>query len=934
MVGAPRDDGGGTNTGSAHVFLRFFTGAWAREDEIFSPSARPFAEFGGAVAIDGDRLVVGGHGHNQNGPSSGTATVYERNGSNWDQEFSVFGNAGDRFGASVDIHFSGHHRVLVGSPGGERVCEVAGLWPLGGTTVAVPDVAGNAFGTSVGLTSDALLVGAPLDDDSATDAGAAYAWRIDTTPWSFDSKTSGLDAARDDGFGDAVAVDGNVAVIAAPRDDDGAFDAGAVHVLERSGSAWVSTACLAQGRGLGRFGSAVSVHGDTIAIGAPHEDGQVVGAGAVYVYRRQGTAWVEEQRVVALDGQNGERFGYAVDVRGDDMIVGAPDYDGGAFTDRGRVVYFRRSANHWSAVGSFVPLSASGHSRFGSSVAVAPFDPTVQGVLFAVGEPGYGTVAAARQGRAHAVMYNQQSWHDSRLLVTGLPAHAAFGTSVDAFGDQIFVGSPGNGTSGSVFRFAKASGSWLLGQHITNADVTSGARFGHSIACDGLSLVVGAPLDDSDASGGGSVTLIRRSGLTWAYLGTMSTPALQADDELGSACAVSGGTLLVGAPGRNHDSGVAFAYDALAEPSSYCTGKTNSLGCVPFVASSGLASATSTSNFEVQAYDVLPNEPGFLLYGFRKSNLSFHGGKLCVKLPLRRLLPPKTPTNIGTLPCQGRVSRNFNPRIQSGNDPLLTVGQSMVAQWRLRDPADPAGFGDSLSDALQFTICPENDVMSEATCWTLIRGAAAGDGPDRAEFTRRYLPVVRDYLVARWRSRLAPDELEDAIQDVFVECLRADGVLERVSDSRTSGFRALLLGVVRNVARGMERTRLRRVDQPRSELDANRLCAREDSLSRVFDRAWARSMMVEAARLQAERARPQGERAQRRLELLELRFRDGLEIRKIAELWKEDTAFLHHEYALARREFAKALRTTIGFHHAGSPGECERECRELLSFFA
>ncbi len=142
------------------------------------------------------------------------------------------------------------------------------------------------------------------------------------------------------------------------------------------------------------------------------------------------------------------------------------------------------------------------------------------------------------------------------------------------------------------------------------------------------------------------------------------------------------------------------------QPEFYCTGKTNSLGCVPFLTTAGIPSATCTLPFPVTGRDMLPNEAGFLLYSFKKSNLNFHGGKLCVKAPVVRLLPPKGAGSSGTPPCSGRLNRNFNNRIQSGVDPQLTAGQLVHAQWRQRDPADPAGFGDSLTDGVRFTIQP------------------------------------------------------------------------------------------------------------------------------------------------------------------------------------------------------------------------------------
>ena len=94
-----------------------------------------------------------------------------------------------------------------------------------------------------------------------------------------------------------------------------------------------------------------------------------------------------------------------------------------------------------------------------------------------------------------------------------------------------------------------------------------------------------------------------------------------------------------------------------------------------------------------------------LLYGYSKSSLNYHGGKLCVKTPITRF-PGKAALDTGPLPCKGILKANMNKRIQSGVDPMLTAGAQVFAQWRQRDPADSTGFGDSLSDGLSFTIQP------------------------------------------------------------------------------------------------------------------------------------------------------------------------------------------------------------------------------------
>jgi RNA polymerase sigma-70 factor (ECF subfamily) len=225
--------------------------------------------------------------------------------------------------------------------------------------------------------------------------------------------------------------------------------------------------------------------------------------------------------------------------------------------------------------------------------------------------------------------------------------------------------------------------------------------------------------------------------------------------------------------------------------------------------------------------------------------------------------------------------------------------------------------------------------MTDATCWVLIENAAAGDPEARSEFSGRYLPVVRTYLGARWRNRLSGDEFEDAIQDVFVECLREGGVLQNVRALREGSFRQYLFGAVRNMALRIENARARRLDSPESRaLEAEAIPQSETTLSRVFDRAWAVSILRQAADEQARVARENGPEHVRRVELLKQLFHEGRTIAELAELWQVDAVLLHREYARARREFERALKTVTTFHHPESPEAALRECRELVSLIA
>jgi RNA polymerase sigma factor (sigma-70 family) len=226
--------------------------------------------------------------------------------------------------------------------------------------------------------------------------------------------------------------------------------------------------------------------------------------------------------------------------------------------------------------------------------------------------------------------------------------------------------------------------------------------------------------------------------------------------------------------------------------------------------------------------------------------------------------------------------------------------------------------------------------MDQTTCWTLIRDAADGHSAARDEFARLYQPVVRTFLMQRWRTAAGALDLDDAVQDVFVDCLRDDGALRRV-DVKSGDFRPFLYGVVRNVARRHEE-RLAQRERRHVAMGDQDFKADESGAATVFDRAWARAMMKEAARVMRElaavddqRSSKSDGRATRRVELLQLRFQNETPIREIARLWNVEADWLHHEYATARQEFHRALLQVIAFQHPEGTREQHIEiCHSLL----
>jgi RNA polymerase sigma-70 factor (ECF subfamily) len=217
----------------------------------------------------------------------------------------------------------------------------------------------------------------------------------------------------------------------------------------------------------------------------------------------------------------------------------------------------------------------------------------------------------------------------------------------------------------------------------------------------------------------------------------------------------------------------------------------------------------------------------------------------------------------------------------------------------------------------------------DQTIWTLIEEAAGGAAEPRDAFARAYLPLVRRYLGERWRGSPLAEAVEDAAQDVLVECLKDGGVLERAERGRPQGFRAFLFGAARNVARRHEASHAAPARPRSASRMADDPLAREEDLGKLLDREWARALVRQAAEHHRRTALARGAVAREGVELLRLRFEEGLPLREIATRWHVDPAVVHRRFRQAREGFRRSLRKVVAFHQPGT-GDVDEECRRLL----
>jgi uncharacterized protein (TIGR03437 family) len=357
VVGVPDfDASGATNAGTVFVFVRADS-VWSQQAQLTASDAANNDNFGAAVAISGDTIIVGAYG-DDNGFNSdqGAAYVFTRSGTTWSQQAKLSasqGAANDWFGYAVAV--SGE-TAIIGAPlddfSGTVNQGTAYVFTRSGTTWsqqqqlnAAAAADSDNFGFAVALQNETTVVGAPADDvNGNSDQGSAYVFVRNATTWTQQQQLNGEDGASGDLFGYAVAISGETTLVGAPQDDiNGNVNQGSAHVFTRSNATWSQPTRLTANDGASgdTFGQAVALSGEMTVIGAPRKDvGGNSDQGSAYVFVRDNATWTQQQQTLASGGASNDSAGQAVAISGFTALIGAPNDDVNGNNDQGSTYVF------------------------------------------------------------------------------------------------------------------------------------------------------------------------------------------------------------------------------------------------------------------------------------------------------------------------------------------------------------------------------------------------------------------------------------------------------------------------------------------------------------------------------------------------------------------------------------------------------------------
>ena len=323
MVGAPWEE---SRAGAVYVF-QYSDGVPTATQKLTPLDRAENQSFGGAVSIDGDFALVGARGDDDLGQSVGAAYIFQRIDNVW--------------------------------------VEVQKLIPTDGDDY-------DNFGNSVSLSGGVALIGAVFDTIDGVEfaSGSAYVFRLVNGIWIEEQKLTVSDATFHHDFGSSVSVSGDVALIGAPGNDHNGTNAGAAYVFSFNDDHWSESQVLRARNGTeqAHFGVSVSVKGDQAIIGA-------VGAHAAYLFQSDGIAWNFQQQLTASTGDANIIFGLSVAVNDDVAVVGVKSFSALLLYEDpgvppGSAYVFQYKKGVWFETDRLKTSDEQAHDNFGHSVAI------------------------------------------------------------------------------------------------------------------------------------------------------------------------------------------------------------------------------------------------------------------------------------------------------------------------------------------------------------------------------------------------------------------------------------------------------------------------------------------------------------------------------------------------------------------------------------
>ncbi len=440
----------------------------------------------------------------------------------------------------IELVFGGElSATLTDSGASVDLREPSGAVVLRYKDLEVRDAAGRALPAHLELEEQGISI--HLDDTDAT-----YPLTVDPTLQAEETKLDVPGAMPGDRVGCSIAIDGDTALVGACHTAGpmGELDMGAAYVFTRVGQMWSQSAMLlpTERKEHDRFGFSVALSGNRALIGS--WSNVIPFRGTAHVFVKNGAEWSQEAQLDPSVMLAYDQFGGAVALDGDTALVGAAKGDGVAW-------FFTRKEDQWIEDKSLAPSDVGSNKEMGWSAALS-------GTTAVVGAPGSKTA-----GAAYVFEKGAGGWSETRkLLLAGGITGDNFGISVAISGKTILVGAKNvNELRGGAYIFEKGNNGWPVHPQWKLLGSEKDDNLGWSVALDGDTAAIGVPQPVSEV-GLGAVYIVKKKAGAWSLPEDLSIGpfAPLPGSRFGHSVAIQGNTVLVGAPLGVAVTGTAYAF--------------------------------------------------------------------------------------------------------------------------------------------------------------------------------------------------------------------------------------------------------------------------------------------------------------------------------------------------------------------------------------
>ncbi len=291
------------------------------------------------------------------------------------------------------------------------------------------------------------------------------------------------------------------------------------------------------------FGHSVAIDGDYAIVGAYKDNDNGYWSGSSYIFKRTGSTWAEESKLTASDGEPYDSFGHSVSIDGDIAFVGSLHENNWT----GKTYVFKRTGSTWTEMQNLTASDGTYGDAFGVSISI---------------DGDYAIIGAYTLweiGSAYIFKRSGDTWEEEAILTASDgEIYDHFGISVSIDGDYAIVGAYwDNSKTGSAYIYKRSGTTWTQEAKLTASDGAPDDLFGYCVSIDGEYVAIGSAHDDSDT---GSVYIFKRSGTTWTQEAKLTASDGEPDDRFGFCVSIDGEYTAIGAYRDDSEMGSVYVF--------------------------------------------------------------------------------------------------------------------------------------------------------------------------------------------------------------------------------------------------------------------------------------------------------------------------------------------------------------------------------------